>query len=180
MANLDELFAGFRRSAWRLEVRDVYSIPGEQARIDAFKRTGQPPRKTREDTSWIVTIEDAVARGAYSGRVRLVGHPITDYTRFELAAFRDNVAAGEDIKIVDRAWLDDSWNTAPDVWVFDDETAILMRYSDDGAWLGTEEVDATPFVAVRNRITPHAVPLADYRLTEVPTTRQSKKDEACG
>lgn len=163
-----ELFAGFTKSAWRLEARDIYNIPAEQERIADFLRTGSVPAKTRENNSWIRTIESARARGAYIGRVRLVGHPITDYTRFELAAYRDNVRAGEDIRILDRSRLDSSWDEAPDVWVFDDERAITMIYDDDGSWLGMEDVAAEPYVNLRKAITPHAVPVSGYRLSDGP------------
>lgn len=133
-----------RLATWRLEVRD----------------------------GWIRTIEDARARGAYIGRIRLVGHPLTDYTRFELSAYTDNAAAGEDIRLIDRTDLTPSWNAAPDVWVFDDKRAITMRYSDDGAWLGFEECEAAPYVNVRRVLTPLAVPLAVYRPAEPPTSRE--------
>lgn len=163
-----ELFAGFTRSAWRLEARDVYNIPAEQERISDFLRTGTVPPKTRENNSWIRIVESARARGAYIGRVRLLGHPITDYTRFELVAYRDNVGAGEDIGILDRSRLDSSWDEAPDVWVFDDERAITMIYDEDGSWLGMEDVPAQPYVNLRKAITPWAVPVSDYRLSDVP------------
>lgn len=168
-----ELFAGFTKTAWRLEARDVYNIPGEQGRIADFLRTGSVPNKTRENNSWIRTIESARARDAYIGRVRLVGHPVTDYTRFELAAYGDNVRAGEDIRILDRSRLDSSWDEAPDVWVFDDERAITMIYDDDGSWLGMEDVVAEPYVNLRKAITPHAVPVIDYRLRDVPPPASS-------
>jgi len=169
--DFDKLFATYRFSAWRLEVRDVYKIPGDDKRIAEFMRTGRAPRKTRENNGWIRTVEDACARGAYIGRIRLVGHPLTDYTRFELSAYADNVAAGEDIRLIDRMRLDPSWDAAPDVWVFDDKQAIKMFYSDDGAWLGFQECEAAPYVNVRCVLTPLAVPLADYQPTKIPTSR---------
>jgi hypothetical protein len=170
-SRFEELFAGFQRSAWRLEVRDVYNIPDEEERIAEFLSTGRVPAKTRDNSSWIRTVEAARARGAYIGRVRLLGHPVTDYTRFELAAYEANVASGEDIRILDRARLDSSWDQAPDVWVFDDEVAIKMVYTDDGAWLGTEDLPAEPYANLRRAITPYAVPFAEYHLTEVPVQR---------
>lgn len=169
--DFNELFANYRSSAWRLEARDTYKIPGDEDRIAEFMRTGRAPRKTRENNSWIRTIEAARSRGAYIGRVRLVGHPLTDYTRFEFSAYMDNVAAGEDIRLIDRTRLHPSWDAAPDVWVFDDERAIKMLYDDDGAWLGFGECEAAPYINVRRVLTPLAIPLADYRPTEIPTPR---------
>lgn len=170
-SRFEELFAGFQRSAWRLEVRDVYNIPDEHERVAEFLRTGRVPAKTRDNSSWIRTVDAARARGAYIGRVRLLGHPVTDYTRFELAAYESNVGAGEDIRILDRARLDSSWDQAPDVWVFDDEVAIKMVYADDGSWLGMEDLPPEPYANLRRAITPYAVPLAQYRLAEVPVQR---------
>lgn len=167
----DELFAGFKRSAWRLEVRDTYSIAGDEERIATFERTGMAPRKTAENSGWIRTILTARDRGAHIGRTRLVGRPITPYTRFEFAAYIDNVLAGEDIRVVDRDWLDQSWNHAPDVWVFDGEIAAVMNYTHNGEWLGFDVVDGRPYERLRLQLEPIAVRMDEYRLADVPAPR---------
>ncbi|OLM16099.1 MULTISPECIES: DUF6879 family protein [unclassified Pseudonocardia] len=36
-----------------------------------------------QDDDWLANVWDQVSRGKYFGRVRLVGYPLTDYTRFQ-------------------------------------------------------------------------------------------------
>lgn len=172
MTSLADMFDQFRRDAWRLEARDTYSVAGEETRIEEFLHTGTVPRKTVENNGWIATVAAARARDAYIGRVRLVGHPITTYTRFEFAAYPDNLAAGEDVQVVDRAWLDDSWQQAPDFWIFDSTTVFVQNYDHNGAYLGAEQAeDVEPYIELREMISALAVPLADYQLADLPAPR---------
>lgn len=172
MTTLGEMFGTFTRSAWRLEGRDTYRVAGEEERIAAFLRGEPLLRKTRENNGWIATVEDAVARGAWIGRVRLVGHPITDYTRFEFAAYPDNVAAGEDVQVLDRVALDPSWSGVPDFWLFDDETVFVQHYDDEGHFLGAEQAhDVAPFLEARRRLAGHTVPVSKFQLTDIPKQR---------
>lgn len=172
MTSLVEMFDQFQRDAWRLEARDTYSVAGEETRIEQFLRDGTVPRKTIENNEWLATVAAARARGASIGRVRLVGHPITTYTRFEFAAYPDNVAIGEDVRVVDRAWLDESWDQAPDFWIFDSETVFVQTYDHDGAYLGAERAgDVEPYIELREMVSALAVPLADYHLADLPAPR---------
>jgi hypothetical protein len=63
---------------------------------------------------------------------------------------------------LDRQRLDDSWNAALDVWLFDSEAAFLMLYGEHGTWLGAEEVEPAPFVHVRDAVMPLSVPVLKY------------------
>lgn len=158
---LGHWFQHFTRYAWRLEVLDDYSGTDGEDELREFQRTGRvPPRPP--DNPWRRIIEKARARGAVIGRTRLIGHPITPYTEYELVAYEDNVALGEDVRILDRQRLDPSWDAAPDVWLFDDQVAFRMLYGDRGTFLGVEEVDSVPFVHVRNAVMPLSVPIQDY------------------
>lgn len=165
MTDLAEAFASFRSSAWRLEARDHYEVPEYDAELEAF--LAGRPRPPRTD-GWQATVEGAIQRGAEIGRVRLVGRPITDYTRFEFELYRENVGWGEDVRIVDRAWLDESWAVAPDVWLFDDELAFRQDYTDDGRYLGASPVDPAPVVDIRRVVIATSVPASEYHLTDPP------------
>jgi hypothetical protein len=171
MTSLAEMFGLFERTAVRCEARDSYLMT-DKARYDLW-RSGQPlPRKTRDNDSWIATNEDARARNAQIGRYRIVGRPITDYTRFEFAAFRDNVRAGEWIAVVERAGLDPSWVDVPDFWFFDDEIVFVQYYDDQGGFLGADQADDLgPFREVLELLSGVAVPFRDYELTDIPHPR---------
>ncbi len=158
---LDHWFHHFVHYAWRLEVLDDYSGTDGEDELREFQRTGRvAPRQP--DNPWRRIIESARARGAVIGRTRLVGHPITPYTEYELAAYEDNVSLGEDVRILDRHRLDASWDAAPDVWLFDDQAAFRMLYGERGTWLGAEEIDPVPFVRVRAAVMPLSVPVREY------------------
>ncbi len=158
---LNQWFETFVRYAWRLEVLDDYSGTDGDDELREFQRTGQVAPRPPENP-WRRIVESAVARSAVIGRTRLVGHPITPYTEYELAAYEDNVALGEDVRILDRQRLDSSWDAAPDVWLFDDLAAFQMLYGERGTWRGVKEVDPAPFVRVRNVVMPASVPVRDY------------------
>jgi hypothetical protein len=134
------VFDHFTRSAFRLEARDVYDVPAERKAFMAFLNRGTRPRQS---DSWLRLVSSSTASGKTMQRVRLFSMPQTDYTRFEFALYEDNVAAGEDVRVVDRASLDDAardWS-AQDFWLFDGETVALMCYDATGAFLNAERVD---------------------------------------
>ena len=168
MTSLAEAFESFQHSAWRLEARDVYLVAEYDDQLAAF--LADRPMPPRAD-GWAEVVKAAASRGAGMGRIRLVGRPISDYTRFEFALYPENVAFGEDVRIVDRAWLDDSWSAAPDVWLFDDRLAFRQRYDEAGQYLGAEQIDTEPVVEMRRRLSTYAVPLTEYRLAEVAVPR---------
>lgn len=169
MTTLGDMFETFSGYAWRLEARDVFDIPDERDRIDEYLRTGL----VTPSEGWNRIIRRAADRGAGIGRVRLVGYPVTGYTRFELAAYAGNAEAGEDIRLVDRRQLDASWADAPDFWMFDDDQVWLMRYDAGGAYLGAELVeDPTPYQRLHEAIVPLAVRLEQFRIDDIPAPRQ--------
>lgn len=96
MTTLADAFESFQLSAWR---RDTYLVAEYDDQLEAF--LADQPMPPRVDGRAEV-VQAATARGARIGRTRLVGHPITDYTRFEFALYPENVEFGEDVRIVDR------------------------------------------------------------------------------
>ncbi|MFP5070955.1 DUF6879 family protein [Pseudonocardia nantongensis] len=173
---LGRMYGRFTDYAWRYEGRDVYTVDGEQERIDAFLRSGVVPRKTRDNNGWIRIVEDVCARGASIGRVRAVGRPVTDYTRFEFAAYPDNIAAGEDVQVIERQQLDRAWDSVPDFWLFDDTTAFVQHFDEAGRFLGAERVDnVAPFLEIRRMLTEpgRTVGAEHYALDSVPQQRRS-------
>lgn len=170
--DLNELYRTYRESAFRLECRDVYAIPGEDADFDAFLSGQSFPTRTVDDDDWLGNVRDQVARGKYFGRVRLIGHPITDYTRFQMLCYpRENLPAGEEVRILDRRWLhagDEDW-TRQDFWMFDDRIVVLQHFDSDGHILGVSQAtDPDPYVAIRRRAVELSVPFDRYRSVRPP------------
>jgi hypothetical protein len=180
VTTLGEMFGQFQHTAFRCEARDSYLMT-DRTRYELWASGAPLQRKTRETDGWIATIQDAKARGAVISRDRVVGHPITDYTRFEFTAFRDNVRAGEDIQVVERRLLDSTWVDVPDFWLFDDEIAFVQHYDDQGGFLGADQADdVTPFLEVRASLASVTVPFGRYELSDIPQQRAGLDGQRVG
>lgn len=180
--DLDELYRTYQKSAFRLECRDVYAIPGEDPDFDAFLAGQAFPARTVDDDDWLANVQTQVSHGKYFGRVRLLGHPVTDYTRFQMLCYpRENIPAGEEVRILDRRQLstdDDDW-TGQDFWMFDERIVVLQHFDDEGHFLGVSEAsDPAPCIAIRRRAVDLSVPFADYRLVPGPRSSTQPSERA--
>jgi hypothetical protein len=138
--DLGALFETFERSAFRLEARDTYKVPDEDERLAAFLLGRELPTRTAGEDDWLGLLSRATAAGRKIVRVRIVTKPLTDYTRFELAVYPENIRAGEEIRVAERETLPqgrDSWDE--DFWLFDGDTVVVLQYETDGRFLGVEE-----------------------------------------
>lgn len=168
--DLGALFRTFEQSAWRLEARDTYAIPGEDKDFDDFLAGRAVQPRTPENSAWLRGVADSVRSGKYMGRVRIVGHPITDYTRFEFACYHENIAAGEDVRVLDRTELGpgSAWSHQ-DFWLFDNRIAVVMLYAEDGQFLGVERApDVAPYVDIQRQATAKSIPFDQYKLVPEP------------
>jgi hypothetical protein len=147
-ADLGELLDSFQRSAARLETLDRYTIPREEAWLEAFRRDGSIPDLTPATYPWLKLIADTTSAGRTVQRVHVVGWPLPEYIRWELGMYRLTQAAGEDIRIADRIRYPELGNLGPDFWLFDQTTVAVMRYDPEGRFLGAElATDAAPYRA---------------------------------
>lgn len=171
MTTLPDLLDSFTRYAWRLEALDTYDISDEREQFDDFL-AGRTPEPSDEDREWQERARAVVDSGRYIGRVRMVGHPVTNYTQFEWAAYPDNIAAGEDIRVFDRSWTGgNDPQFAHDVWLFDDRVAAVLNYDDSGQILDTmitEHVE--PYLEIKRAARDGSVPFHEYTLP-TPLTR---------
>lgn len=164
--DFQNLFATFKKSAWRWECQGVYREPDEREPLRRFL-AGEPP-----DDAWMTPfldlVRDVTAAGKRFERVRMMTRPLTDYLRFEMdLAERCNVPAGEDIRIL---WPEEAERLgAPseDFWLFDDHTAAVMSF-DDGGVAGVKIVTgdtAEPYRQWKQRAWEYSHPLEDYATT---------------
>jgi Family of unknown function (DUF6879) len=165
-ADLGELLSSFRRSAFRLETLDRYTIPGEEAWLESFHRDGSIPDLTPETYPWLKLVADATAAGRTVQRVHIVGQPPSEYVRWELGMYRLLAAAGEDIRIADRADHPELGDFGPDFWLFDDTTVAVMGYDPEGRYRGAEAADdAAPYRAQRDLALSRSVSLDAFLAT---------------
>lgn len=133
----------------------------------AFLSRLEVPHRTPGNDSCPALVARATAAGRSIVRVRVVGRPVTDYTRYEFAVYPQNVAAGERIRVVERssvpgadtAWVND------DFWLFDDETVALVRYDEQGCFLGADRAtDLDAYLSARQRALAFSMDVAAFTL----------------
>lgn len=156
------LFDGARHTVFRLETLQTYAVSAEDASLRAFREGTARPVRSVATSPWLRRIAVTTAQGVEWSRVRVVEHPLTEYTRWAMLAYVESQAAGEHIAISETV-LD-----GPDFWLIDAGTSeargVLMHYTPAGELLGREFVDAalTGLVARRDAARDGAVPLNEF------------------
>jgi hypothetical protein len=159
--DLGALLQNFRQSAFRLETLAHYTVPQEEEWFAEWRQTGKLPELTPDNDSWLRMVRDHCAAGKKMRRVRVVSSPLTDYERFELSLFPPSVAAGEEIRVVQRSAV---VRTA-DFWLFDESTAVMLRYDETGRFQGVEDGTASTCCRHRDRVLAQSIPLEEYLAT---------------
>jgi hypothetical protein len=132
-----DLYRECSLSAWRVEALQHYTVPGDEERQRAF-HAGEPlppPRSGKQDD--LTLIARLRGAGRTVGRIHVVDRPLSDYVRYELAAYAENVAAGEEVRIADRSLYPELGEITADFVIFDaeapsDAKVILFDYDAAG------------------------------------------------
>lgn len=159
----DRLFTDCKRDAFHLEVRDTYAVSTEFEPLQRFLagETADPSYAIRE---WITLIQSMTRRGVAVSRVRVVSVPHSDYQRWLFAVTASNVAAGEDIRYVQRSHAGEV--PPDDWWLIDDEAVAFNTVDQDGrsqrAAMTTDPRIVQYCQSVRARLWGIAIPYAEY------------------
>lgn len=159
-----QLFASFEHTAMRFEVRERYNVEMEREPLRRFL-AGEP-----EDLGWLADWHRAVALATGAGkrylRVRAVSVPFSDYTRFGLAMSASSVAAGEDVRYLDRLRYEDLGLPSHDAWLFDCRHLAVLRFDDGDQMVGgqivTEPATVLRYCQWRDAAWHYAVPRAQF------------------
>ncbi|WP_411082050.1 DUF6879 family protein [Streptomyces sp. cmx-18-6] len=155
------LFQSFERAAFRLETLAVYDIEDEREEVERFL-AGRDMGPGWDDNPWVRSMTD---KGKEVSRVHVLRSPLTDYLRYELAAYPGNISAGESIGIIDLVEQTVPGLPDHDFWLFDDRTVYRMHYTPEGAFIGAELLPdhrLAEYQGHRDRALTAAVPFADY------------------
>lgn len=166
-AHFEALFAGFERTARRLEVRDRYDVESERPYLARWHDGMQEDREHVDSRRpWLDQVRRNVAHGRTYQRVRVVSDPLSEYVRYALRGTRQTVESGEDISYLDRKDADSLDLPDHDFWLFDGTLLVLMPFTSDDRPLGgllvrdgdtVAQHRAWLDVAVR-----HSTPYADF------------------
>lgn len=160
-------FDGFRSSAFRLECLQTYATGAEDARLRAFREGLPRPERSVRTDPWLRRIAATTIAGKSWARVRLVRHPLTEYTRYALISLVESQATGEQVQIVDLGAHPKLEELGPDFWLFDEgaphEFAVVIHYDTNGAVLGFERVTDVEWCREQRAIAiANSVSLAEY------------------
>jgi len=158
------LFRDVRTSWFRLETLQRYDVAYERDAFSAFLH-GKPAATA--PGPWQAMIRQHVASNRSLARVHVIEEPLTDYIRWELAAYVPSMNAGEDIRVIPvhrGAWPPGV--PRHDYWLFDDERLWLMEYDADGAFQAARHIDDSAAVRQhrqwRDAALAQSISLADY------------------
>ncbi|MFE7131193.1 DUF6879 family protein [Streptomyces sp. NPDC057638] len=155
------LFEAFERTAFRLETLAVYDVEEEREEFERFLSGGDMGPEW-DDNPWVRSMTDL---GKQVSRVHVLRSPLTDYLRYELAAYPGNITAGETIGIIDLAERPTPELPDHDFWLFDDRTVLRMHYTPEGRFIGAEplpEGELAEYQGYRDRALTTAEPFATY------------------
>jgi len=157
-------FQDFRTSAFRLELQQVYTMPGEADELRQFRAGEKPPADYHY--GWLDTVARAVQAGKTIRRARVVRRPLADYIHYQFEwGFVYNVAAGEDIRVLDLTGRPGPELPDHDFWLFDDVTVVKMLYRPDGTQIARElaqQPDLAAYRRYRDKVWELAVPFGEY------------------
>lgn len=120
------LFRAFEHTAFRLEVRNRYNSPRETESFRKFT-AGESVDLTWHQ-NWLAMIREATAQGRRFCRVRVVGLPLSDYSRFGLWSSQFANEAGDDIRYLTREQAEATDLPRHDYWLFDSRKLIKMHF----------------------------------------------------
>ena len=168
---LDHFTDLFEHTSYRLETLDHYDDPGESEAFRHFRQGTPVPR----NQWWFDFIRQARRDGKVMSRVHVVSEPLSEYMKFEIAAYQVNGwAAGEDVRILPRTRAAEI-NGVPDYWLMDSCLAVLMSYDSGGVLTRVEAMTDPRTLANccrwRDIAMHRAIPLGDYA-----TRRPSQKE----
>lgn len=137
------LYDGAKRAIFRIELQQSYDWPDEADRIAEWRTTGRVSPSS--DAQW-QEIADQIAGGCTNTLLHVIDLPLTDYLRYEFAAYQaNNLRAGQDVRIALRS-AHPTLGEIPSEFALFDDTVVWYRYNmATGVKLGWE-LDDDPAV----------------------------------
>ncbi|MGQ0775323.1 MAG: DUF6879 family protein, partial [Pseudonocardiales bacterium] len=169
MVDAFALLEKITEEAFRLETRQRYNVPYEEPLIRAFEE-GMPPPENESMTRHMTSVTSLRMAGKRRCRVHVIELPLTPYLRYEIDGYRENIEAGEEVFLADRAWHSDLIELTEDFLLLDGDTdhasVVWYRYNDDDELLARDHSDDTADIELcrrhRDLAVAHAVPYEEF------------------
>jgi hypothetical protein len=150
----------------RLEIRDSYDVTAERGQLARYL-AGEPGPDPDRKSPWLDELRADTAAGKRWQWVHVVRGPLSPYLRMAFEwGYSANVRAGADVRILDLAehpWPDGLVDE--EFWLLDDHAVLIMRYDDQGRYLGAEPAgpgELGRYRRARDAAWQAAVPLSLY------------------
>lgn len=145
MIDLQTFFASYTIEAFRLEILPQYRVNGEWENFQEYLSSG----KIIADPGlgdYLRNTAQKINQGARHIRARVLDTPMNDYQRFEThVGYIPSAALGTDFYFIERANFKTMLHNelggnfaATDFWLFDKKDLVLMRYDEEGRFIGAE------------------------------------------
>lgn len=133
-----DAFSSAKEETFRLELLDRYLIDGEKESIAYWKAHGRP-QKDPLLKEWNELLERVMNQGAITQRVHVVSLPLSDYIKYEIAAYK---ITKEDVGLISRSdYVNIKKPFEPkDFWLIDGRHLFLVNYDKDGRWRSFEHI----------------------------------------
>jgi hypothetical protein len=130
------MFNDIKRSAFRLQLLDAYSVEFEREDYNAFM-SGQP-LPDRDGNAWLKTIAANVAAGHQWINIHVLPERLTNYLRYIIDWwYVYHAKAGAEIRFVRGGAGEEIRSMAErEFWLFDDEKVVWMDYNAERRFLG--------------------------------------------
>ena len=126
------MLRSFRRSAFRMEMRDAYALDYEREEFARFLAgVPTPPSDLDWWQSWLDQIARLTSEGKTISRVRVLSEPPSDYQRWMIWAAPWYAEAGERIAYMTQRKAYALGLPEGDWWLLDDERAVIMGFDDE-------------------------------------------------
>ena len=130
---------GFQHTAWRLETQRRYDSDRQSETYRRFLRGEDPARDLAGP--WLANMRLQTGRGKRVERVRILDDPPTEGQQYLLTGTPYNLAAGEDIRHLDRAKAVELKLPMVDFWLFDSRVMLELHFDEEVRYLGAERIE---------------------------------------
>jgi hypothetical protein len=167
-AQLGELIRSrFTLRAFRLETLDAYDVGDDGGDVARYLR-GEPEPDPERKGAWLARLQAEKSAGKVRQRVHVLRGPLSDYLRYECEwGYLPNVAAGEDVRILDLAERPRPalLEVDHDFWLLDDQVIVRMHYDQCHRFDGAEvlaDSELSRYRAARDAALSAAEPFSRY------------------
>lgn len=163
------------RDLFRLETLTYYDADSED--FDRWRR-GEPKPPIETKRAWLDRLRSDTEAGKRWRWLRTLKKPPSEYLRFECEwCYTDNVAAGEDIRIIDQAT--DVLLAVGDFFVLDGERVLRSHYDQEGRFVGAEVIQEAharaPYLALSQAVWPIAQDFTHWWRVKHPEYRRASR-----